>query len=109
MLNTYSKSYYKQSNKSFSVEECKIVPNAFKLSSLDWNQYIGKFIINDLITKLSAYDGTDFDSCITSVLYIQLGLFQSAIAKISEEDTGASIINDIKTWLISALKEADDR
>lgn len=109
MLGSYNKSYYKQDKIFSDMTELSIVPNAFKLSGLGWNQYIGKFIINDLITKLSAYDGIAFDSCITSVLYIQLGLFQSAIAKISEEDTGASIITDIKTWLISALKEADDR
>lgn len=107
MLNSYNK--YDLQNDT-SEEASKIIYNATyptKLSGLEWNQYIGRIIINDFIKQLDAYDGTDFAQYMGVIPYIEYGMFQSAIKVIETiEITG---LEEIKAWLLKSLAEGEDR
>lgn len=107
MLNSYNK--YNLQNDT-SEEASRIIYNATyptKLSGLEWNQYIGRIIINDLIKQLDAYDGTDFAQYMGVLPYIEYGMFQSAIKVI--ENIEIPGLEGIKTWLIKSLTEGEGR
>ena len=107
MLNSYNK--YNLQNDT-SEEASRIIYNATyptKLSGLEWNQYIGRIIINDFIKQLDSYDGTDFAQYMNVLTYIEYGMFQSAIKVI--ENIEISGLEEIKTWLIKSLTEGEDR
>ncbi len=107
MLNSYNK--YNLQNDT-SEEASRIIYNATyptKLSGLEWNQYIGRIIINDFIKQLDAYDGTDFAQYMNVLTYIEYGMFQSAIKVI--ENIEISGLEEIKAWLIKSLTEGEDR
>ena len=107
MLNSYNK--YKLQNDT-SEEACKIIYNATyptKLSGLEWNQYIGRIIINDFIKQLESYDGTDFAQYMGVLTYIEYGMFQSAIKVIETIEIPG--LEEIKAWLIKSLEEGEDR
>lgn len=108
MLSTYNR---KDMAKLGTVEAQSVLYNALypvQLSGLEWNQYIGKIIINDFIKQLPQYDGTDFTAYIKDVVpFIQLGLFQSAIGIINGIDIPG--LAKIKTWLLKSLAEGEDR
>ena len=77
-------------------------------TGLEWNQYIGQVIINDFIKQLPQCEGLDFDPYIKDVVpYIQLGLFDSAIAKINQ--ISISGLEKIQEWLLKSLHEGEDR
>lgn len=105
MLSTYDKIALSESKISAEQE---VVSHAVTKSGLEWNQYIGQIIINDFIKQLPQYDGSDFDQYIKDVVpYIQLGLFDSAIAKIRPINING--LDDIKSWLIKSLEEGENR
>ena len=107
MLNSYNK--YNLQNDT-SEEASRIIYNATyptKLSGLEWNQYIGRIIINDFIKQLDAYDGTDFAQYMNVLTYIEYGMFQSAIKVI--ENIEIPGLEEIKAWLIKSLTEGEDR
>lgn len=105
MLSTYDKRALSESKISAEQE---VVSHAVTESGLEWNQYIGQIIINDFIKQLPQYDGSDFDQYIKDVVpYIQLGLFDSAIAKIRPINING--LDDIKAWLIKSLEEGENR
>ena len=107
MLNSYNK--YNLQNDT-SEEASRIIYNATyptKLSGLEWNQYIGRIIINDFIKQLDSYDGTDFAQYMNVLTYIEYGMFQSAIKVI--ENIEISGLEEIKAWLIKSLTEGEDR
>lgn len=107
MLNSYNK--YNLQNDT-SEEASRIIYNATyptKLSGLEWNQYIGRIIINDFIKQLDAYDGTDFAQYMGVLTYIEYGMFQSAIKVI--ENIEIPGLEGIKTWFIKSLTEGEDR
>ena len=107
MLNSYNKHKLQQDT---SEEASRIIYNATyptKLSGLEWNQYIGRIIINDFIKQLEAYDGTDFAQYIGVLTYIEYGMFQSAIKIIETIEIPG--LDEIKTWLLKSLTEGEDR
>lgn len=107
MLNSYNK--YNLQNDT-SEEASRIIYNATyptKLSGLEWNQYIGRIIINDFIKQLDSYEGTDFAQYMNVLTYIEYGMFQSAIKVI--ENIEISGLEEIKAWLIKSLTEGEDR
>ena len=107
MLNSYNK--YNLQNDT-SEEASRIIYNATyptKLSGLEWNQYIGRIIINDFIKQLDSYDGTYFAQYMGVLPYIEYGMFQSAIKVI--ENIEIPGLEGIKTWLIKSLTEGEDR
>lgn len=107
MLNSYNKHKLQQDT---SEEASRIIYNATyptKLSGLEWNQYIGRIIINDFIKQLDAYDGTDFAQYIGVLTYIEYGMFQSAIKVIETIEIPG--LDEIKTWLLKSLTEGEDR
>ena len=107
MLKSYNK--YDLQNDT-SEEASRIIYNATyptKLSGLEWNQYIGRIIINDFIKQLDAYDGTDFAQYMSVLTYIEYGMFQSAIKVIETIEIPG--LDEIKAWLIKSLEEGEDR
>lgn len=107
MLNSYNK--YDLQNDA-SEEASKIIYNATyptKLSGLEWNQYIGRIIINDFIKQLDSYDGTDFAQYMGVIPYIEYGMFQSAIKVIETIEIPG--LEEIKAWLLKSLAEGEDR
>ena len=104
MLSTYNKKLLSESSRS---DEQEVVSAGIKLTGLEWNQYIGRKIINDFIKQVEAYDGTDFLECFGVLPFIEYGLFQSAIKLI--QDINIPAIESIKQWLIKSLNEAEDR
>ena len=107
MLNSYNK--YKLQNDA-SEEASRIIYNAIyptKLSGLEWNQYIGRIIINDFIEQLNEYDGTDFAQYMNVLPYIEYGMFQSAIKII--RDINIEELGELKSWLLKSLAEGEDR
>jgi len=105
MLTNYNRTYLSTSHKP---EESIVFFNGKENHDLEWNQYIGKIIINDFIKQLPQYEGTDFTTYIKDVVpFIQLGLFQSAIGIIDGIDIPG--LEKIKTWLLKSLAEGEDR
>ena len=107
MLNSYNKYKLQQDT---SEEASKIIYNATyptKLSGLEWNQYIGRIIINDFIKQLDSFDGTDLAQYMGVLPYIEYGMFQSAIKII--EQINIPGLEGIKSWLLKSLAEGEDR
>lgn len=107
MVKSYNK-YLLQ--KDTSEEANRIIYNAsypVKLSGLEWNQYIGRIIINDFIKQLDEFDGTDFAQYMGVLPYIEYGMFQSAIKLIKQIELQG--LEDLKQWLLKSLAEGEDR
>ena len=78
------------------------------LSGLEWNQYIGRIIVNDFIKQLPQATGTEFKRYIIEIVpFIHLGLFDSAIDAIQEVEIPG--LEHIKAWLIKSLHEGENR
>lgn len=104
MLSSYNRIIL---SKSKEWEESKVFSHGYEKKGLEWNQYIGRIIINDFIKQLNDYDGTDFADYMNVLPYIEYGMFQSAIKLISEINIEG--LETIKTWLLKALTEGEDR
>lgn len=104
MLSSYNRNYLKDSH--ISTEQAIYCPASDKYG-LEWNQYIGRIIINDFIKQLDAYDGTDFAQYMSILPYIEYGMFQSAIKII--ENINIEGLEDLKEWLLQSLAEGEDR
>lgn len=104
MLSSYNRIIL---SKSKECEESKVFSHAGEKIGLEWNQYIGRIIINDFIKQLDAYDGTDFAEYMGVLPYIEYGMFQSAIKII--ENINIKGLESLKTWLLKSLTEGEDR
>lgn len=104
MLSSYNRIVL---SKSKECEESKVYFYGLEKKGLEWNQYIGRIIINDFIKQLDAYEGTDFAQYMGVLPYIEYGLFQSAIKII--DNIEISGLENIKQWLLKALTEGEDR
>jgi len=107
MLSTYNRKKLSDSKKT---EEQQVMYNAIYpvlKTGLEWNQYIGRIIINDFIKQLDSHDGTEFAEYMGVLPYIEYGMFQSAIKIISKINIDG--LENLKTWLIKALEEGEDR
>lgn len=104
MLSTYNRKQLLLSK--IPDEQVVFTKSEFK-TGLEWNQYIGRIIINDFIKQLDTYDGTDFAQYMSVLPYIEYGLFQSAIKLITAINIKG--LETVKTWLLQALNEGEDR
>lgn len=104
MLSNYNRLYLKESKKS---NEQAVYCHGCDNTGLEWNQYIGRIIINDFIKQLDAYDGTDFAQYMGVLPYIEYGMFQSAIKII--ETINIPGLESLKAWLLKSLTEGEDR
>lgn len=107
MLSTYNRMLLSKSN---DETEAKVYYNSVypvHKVGLEWNQYIGRIIINDFIKQLDEYDGMDFAEYIAVLQYIEYGMFQSAISII--EKINITGLETLKTWLLKSLREGEDR
>ena len=87
--------------------ELKVYADSEMKTGLEWNQYIGRIIINDFIKQLDAYEGIDFAEYMTVLPFIEYGMFQSAIKIINTINiTG---LDNLKAWLLKSLNEGEDR
>lgn len=107
MLSTYNRIKLESSKRP---DEQQVMYNAIypvKKKGLEWNQYIGRIIINDFIKQLDEFDGTDFAEYMTVLPYIEYGMFQSAIKIISKINIDG--LDNQKQWLLKSLEEGEDR
>ena len=104
MLSSYNRI---QMSKDHSDEAIRVYGKSNFITGLEWNQYIGRIIINDFIKQLDEHDGTEFSEYMNVLPFIEYGLFQSAIALIQKIDIPS--LSAIKEWLVKSLTEAEDR
>ena len=107
MFTSYNRLYLRESK---NVQEQLVYTNSvfpIEKKGLEWNQYIGRIIINDFIKQLDAYDGTDFAEYMGVLPYIEYGMFQSAIKIIDKINIPE--LENLKDWLIKSLREGEDR
>lgn len=104
MLKNYNRNFLaKQTDHDSS--ECFY--NSHGVRGLEWNQYIGRIIINDFIKQLDDHVGTEFAPYMGVLPFIEYGMFQSAIGVISQINIPG--LERQKAWLLEALKEGEDR
>lgn len=104
MISSYNRLSLKDSQNS---DEQIVFYGGRTKTGLEWNQYIGRIIINDFIKQLDEYDGTDFAPYMNVLPYIEYGLFQSAINIINTINIEG--LSSVKAWLLKALAEGEDR
>ena len=104
MISCYNRIYLSTSQNN---TEAEIFFNGHNKTGLEWNQYIGRIIINDFIKQLDDYDGTDFAEYMNVLPYIEYGMFQSAIKLI--KTINIKDLETVKAWLLNALAEGEDR
>ena len=107
MLSTYNRILLSNSK---NPKEQQVIYNAIYptlKTGLEWNQYIGRIIINDFIKQLDDFNGTDFAEYMGVLPYIEYGMFQSAIKII--EKININGLDELKAWLLKSLAEGEDR
>lgn len=88
-------------------ESSKTVFDSRGATGLKWNQYIGRIIINDFIKQLDDHDGIEFAPYMSVLLFIEYGMFQSAIEIIKTIEIPG--MENLKAWLLRSLAEGEDR
>jgi len=104
MLRNYNRLYL---NKQTDHEASKVIYDSHGVTGLEWNQYIGRIIINDFIKQLDDHVGTEFAPYMGVLPFIEYGMFQSAIGVIQQIEIPG--LERQKAWLLEALKEGEDR
>ena len=104
MLTSYNRIYL---SKQTDTESCQCIFQSGGATGLEWNQYIGRVIINDFIMQLDDHVGTEFAPYMRVLLFIEYGMFQSAINVIKQINIPG--LEQIKSWLINALEQGEDR
>lgn len=104
MLRTYNRISL---SKITDGEELRVYVDSDFKTGLEWNQYIGRIIINDFIKQLDDHQGTDFAPYMGVLPYIEYGMFQSAIAVIKTINIEG--LEKLKKWLLLALTQGEDR
>lgn len=104
MNSNYNRIYL---SKSHDPNDTRVIFESHNKRGLEWNQYIGRIIINDFIKQLDKYDGTDFAQYMDVLPYIEYGMFQSAIKIIKTIEIPG--LERLKKWLLKSLEEGEDR
>lgn len=104
MLTTYNR---EKMSTIFRGEEAIVYERSNGVTGLEWNQYIGRVIINDFIKAMDSHEGTDFSEYMGVLPYIDYGLFQSAIKVLGRIEIPG--LEAVKEWMVKALTEAEDR
>lgn len=76
-------------------------------AGLNWNYCIAAKIDRDLHEKLLKFDNTELIQFVTILPLIRSGYFWTAICFVNSLQLSTDL-TEVKTWLVSALTEADD-
>lgn len=104
MLRNYNRLFL---SKQTDSDSCECIFKSAGVTGLEWNQYIGRIIINDFIKQLDDHVGTEFAPYMGVLPFIEYGMFQSAIGIISEINIPG--LEKLKSWLLESLKQGEDR
>lgn len=104
MLYTYNR---KELSLIFKGEEAKVFDKSERKTGLEWNQYIGRVIINDFIKNMDNYEGLDFSGYFNILPFIDYGMFKSAIMLLAQITDKDHLV--VRDWLIRSLAAAEDR
>lgn len=76
-------------------------------AGLDWNYAIAEKIDRDLHKKLLEFDNSSLIQFSTALTLVRSGYFWTARTAIADIQLSTEL-EEVKTWLVSALTEADD-
>lgn len=76
-------------------------------AGLDWNYAIAEKIDRDLHEKLLTFDNSSLIQFSTVLTLVRSGYFWTARTVIADIQLSTEL-EEVKTWLVSALTEADD-
>lgn len=84
-----------------------VIDIACRYKAREYNRHIAKLIINELLDdKLSDENATEFMQYANILTYMNEGMFTSTIAYL-ESITVSDSLENVKTWLITSLQEAN--
>ena len=79
---------------------------ACNYSGRDYNSHIGKFVIDELLQKMSDEDATEFLSYANLLVFIDHGMFSSTVNYLKTL-TFTGTLENIRLWLIEILSASD--
>ena len=79
---------------------------ACNYSGRDYNLHIGKFVIDELLQKMSDEDATEFLSYANLLVFIDHGMFSSTVNYLKTL-TFTGTLENIRLWLIEILSASD--
>ena len=110
MLDTYNRKKLTETN--YIAEHYDIIQKSRYVNGLAWNYFIANQIDLDLHTKLLEVSYTEvlaFSNVLNALTLIRSGYFYTARQVINNIDlTGHAKLQEIQTWLLNVLREADD-
>lgn len=80
---------------------------ACNYSGRDYNSHIGKFVIDELLQKMSDEDATEFLSYANLLVFIDHGMFFSTSEYLKSMTFTSSSLEEIRLWLITVLTQSD--
>ena len=89
-----------------SVYSNEVYTIACNYSGRDYNRHIGKFVIDELLQKMSDEDATEFLSYANLLVFIDHGMFSSTVNYLKTVSFSGSLEN-IRLWLIEVLSRSD--
>jgi hypothetical protein len=89
-----------------SVYSNEVYTIACNYSGRDYNRHIGKFVINELLQKMSDEDATEFLSYANLLVFIDHGMFSSTVNYLKTL-TFTGTLENIRLWLIEILSASD--
>ena len=89
-----------------SVYSNEVYTIACNYSGRDYNRQIGKFVIDELLQKMSDEDATEFLSYANLLVFIDHGMFSSTVNYLKTL-TFTGTLENIRLWLIEILSASD--
>ena len=89
-----------------SVYSNEVYTIACNYSGRDYNSHIGKFVIDELLQKMSDEDATEFLSYANLLVFIDHGMFSSTVNYLNTL-TFTGTLENIRLWLIEILSASD--
>ena len=89
-----------------SVYSNEVYTIACNYSGRDYNLHIGKFVIDELLQKMSDEDATEFLSYANLLVFIDHGMFSSTVNYLKTL-TFTGTLENIRLWLIEILSASD--
>lgn len=110
MLTSYKRSYYLDKYGDFQNGDELYLQSQSYRTGLDWHELIGPYILRDMHRKLNAItvSTTDMMQFIYILTLIREGYFTTARTLLADITVESEDLNEIKTWLVNALTEAEE-
>jgi hypothetical protein len=89
-----------------SVYSNEVYTIACNYSGRDYNRHIGKFVIDELLQKMSDEDAAEFLSYANLLVFIDHGMFSSTVNYLKTL-TFTGTLENIRLWLIEILSASD--